>query len=338
MAGQPQGGQGAGGQGGGMPQISPQSYTDLQNVFQYFQNNRGNAGGQTPMSNVAAPGGGGGLQTNTAPPASQPPAPPPPPAAPNPVMSGFNPMMRAPRQQQLSPRLQQLASQGQLNMFQPQIQPQSQPQPVQAQPQVLLQSQSQPQEANMMKPMPYPSGGPYGGFNVQGQEVVDNAQVNYKQGGGQGQLTPPQQAAIAYNANPQGQPIPQGMTDTAYMQDARVLDDGTSVGRDDPRFYNPSQGQDQAQFQNNMMRPMPVLMLPPQEPLSVGALTTQGGGIQRPDMSQVGGFAGPKEQQQPMPMSRKTLIPSMGRGVQIQGNPTAQPVFKGMQRSRSKYG
>lgn len=319
-----------------MPQISPQSYTDLQNVFQYFQNNRGNAGGQTPMSNVAAPGGGGGLQTNTAPPASQPPAPPPPPAAPNPVMSGFNPMIRAPRQQQLSPRLQQLASQGQLNMFQPQIQPQSQPQPVQAQPQVLLQSQSQPQEANMMKPMPYPSGGPYGGFNVQGQEVVDNAQSNYKQSGGQGQLTPPQQAAIAQNANPQGGQTFYGVSQIGYTDPA--MQEQQQADMEWAQKMNAAQGQDQAQFQNNMMRPMPVLMPQPQEPLSVGALTTQGGGIQRPDMSQVGGFAGPNEQQQPTPMSRKTLIPSMGRGVQIQGNPTAQPVFKGMQRSRSKYG
>lgn len=300
MAGQPQGGQGAGGQGGGMPQISPQSYTDLQNVFQYFQNNRGNAGGQTPMGNVAAPGGGGGLQTNTAPPASQPPAPPPPPAAPNPAMSGFNPMMRAPRQQQLSPRLQQLASQGQLNMFQPQIQPQSQPQPVQA----------QPQEANMMKPMPYPSGGPYGGINPQ---LPSSAPPPV--------LKAPPADPYSFNVDP-----------ALLMMDSN----GQEIKHDDQRFIDHMNRVNSTPDYNAGMPATPETMNQP--PMSVGALTTQGGGIQRPDMSQVGGFAGPTEQQQPTPMSRKTLIPSMGRGVQIQGNPTAQPVFKGMQRSRSKYG
>lgn len=294
MAGQPQGGQGAGGQGGGMPQISPQSYTDLQNVFQYFQNNRGNAGGQTPMSNVAAPGGGGGLQTNTAPP---PPPPPAPTAAPNPVMSGLNPMMRAPRQQQLSPRLQQLASQGQLNMFQPQIQPQSQPQPVQAQPQVLLQSQSQPQEANMMKPMPYPSGGPYGGFNPQGQGEMQQ-KLPYK-------VPLPEQGS--FNVDP-----------ALLMVDSN----GQEIKHDDQRFIDHMNRVNSTPDYNAGMPATPETRNQP--PISVGPMTTQGGGIQSPNMSQVGGFAGPTAQP-PMPMSRKTLIPSMGRGIQIQGNPTAQP-------------
>lgn len=229
-------------------------------------------------------------------------------------------------------------------------------------------------QTNMMKPMPFTAGGPYGGFNAQGQNAVDNAQANYNQSGGQGQLTPPLQAAIAYKANPQGQPIPQGMTDTAYMQDARVLDDGTSVGRDDPRFYNPSQGQAQPQFQNNMMRPMP--MPQPQGPISVAAFSPQspmggfpqqpqgagpdvtgnspaarmgydqsgsdagiGGqavqGVQNPagmggKTSRVGGPYGgimagrPAMDQGEIPPSLSQMRPQKG-GLQIQGNPTAQP-------------
>ena len=73
-------------------------------------------------------------------------------------------------------------------------------------------------QTNRMQPVPAPSGGPYGGFNAQGQDAVNTAQTNYNQSGGQGQLTQAQQAAIAYNADPQGQPAPQWMSGTAYAQ------------------------------------------------------------------------------------------------------------------------
>ena len=206
-------------------------------------------------------------------------------------------------------------------------------------------------QTNMMKPMPVPSGGPYGGFNPQGQNAVDNAQSNYNQSGGQGQLTPPQQAAIAYNANPQGQPAPQGMSDIAYMQDARVLDDGTSVGRDDPRFYNPSQGQPQApisvgsmQYNPQGQQPPTIGATPQNQNFMTGPTSTgnmPGGNIGFDNSGSDGGVGG-----QPAPMqtpfapqgggmqtgkSRKGAPPMMSdfrpqQGLQIQGNPTSQQV------------
>ena len=98
-------------------------------------------------------------------------------------------------------------------------------------------------QTNRMQPVPAPSGGPYGGFNAQGQDAVNTAQTNYNQSGGQGQLTQAQQAAIAYNADPQGQPAPQWMSDIAYAQNAPNIYGGRTnpQGQSTPANYQPSQ-------------------------------------------------------------------------------------------------
>jgi len=110
-------------------------------------------------------------------------------------------------------------------------------------------------------------GGPYGGFNAQGQDAVNTAQANYTQSGGQGQLTQAQQAAIAYNANPQGQPVPQGMSDIAYAQGAMG-----SLGQA-ANIYGGGINPQAAQFQTNRMQPVPIPQLQgQQDPMSAGAM------------------------------------------------------------------
>ena len=247
-------------------------------------------------------------------------------------------------------------------------------------------------QTNMMKPVPAPAGGPYGGFNAQGQNAVDNAQSNYNQSGGQGQLTPPQQAAIAYNANPQGQPAPQGMSDTAYAQPA-MLDPNSQAAMDyqshrdlgnEARLnasfeamHGPgsaSRGLSQDEWMQG--RPAPQGQ---QGPMSVGAFSPQspmggfpqqpqgagpdvtgnspavkmgydqsgsdagiGGqavqGVQNPagmggQMSSAGGPYGgimagrPAMDQGEIPPSLSQMRPQKG-GLQVQGNPTAQPFMR----------
>jgi len=237
-------------------------------------------------------------------------------------------------------------------------------------------------------------GGSYNDFSPQGQNAVNNAQSNYNQSGGQGQLTPPQQAAIAYNANPQGQPVPQGMSDTAYAQPA-MLDPNSQAAMDyqshrdlgnEARLnasfeamHGPgsaSRGMSQDEWMQG--RPAPQGQ---QGPMSVGAMQynpqspmggfpqqPQGGG---PDMSgmtpgsnmgydQSGSDAGiggqavqgvqnpagigkmegaggpyggimagrPAMDQGEIPPSLSQMRPQKG-GLQIQGNPTAQPFMRG---------
>ena len=267
------------------------------------------------------------------------------------------------------------------------------------------------------------AGGPYGGFNAQGQNAVGNAQSNYNQSGGQGQLTPPQQAAIAYNANPQAQSNAlgaisapaggpyggfnaQGQGNPANYQPSqeaintydkwkadqdRPLGPGemrNQMAMLDPRSpeamqmqmmqaNRAQQPQGQEQFQNNIMRPMP--MPQPQGPMSVGAFSPQspmggfpqqpqGGGpdmtgmtpgsdmgydqsgsdagiggqavqgVQNPagmggKMSSAGGPYGgimagrPVMDQGEIPPSLSQMRPQKG-GLQVQGNPTAQPFMR----------
>ena len=247
-------------------------------------------------------------------------------------------------------------------------------------------------QTNMMKPMPAPAGGPYGGFNAQGQNAAGNAQSNYNQSGGQGQLTPPQQAAIAYNANPQGQPIPQGMTDTAYAQPA-MLDPNSQAAMDyqshrdlgnEARLnayfeamHGPgsaSRGLSQDEWMQGrpapqgQQGPMSVGAFSPQSPMGGFPQQPQGGGpdmtgmtpgsdmgydqsgsdagiggqavqgVQNPagmggKMSSAGGPYGgimagrPVMDQGEIPPSLSQMRPQKG-GLQVQGNPTAQPFMR----------
>ena len=118
------------------------------------------------------------------------------------------------------------------------------------QPNTMNQMQEPPQIRTSMPLLP---AGPYGGFNAQGQDAVNTAQTNYNQSGGQGQLTQAQQAAIAYNADPQGQPAPQWMSDIAYAQNA-------------PNIYGGGVNPQAPQFQTNRMQPVPIPQLPFSEP------------------------------------------------------------------------
>lgn len=247
-------------------------------------------------------------------------------------------------------------------------------------------------QTNMMKPMPAPAGGPYGGFNAQGQNAVGNAQSNYNQSGGQGQLTPPQQAAIAYNANPQGQPAPQGMSDIAYAQPA-MLDPNSQAAMDyqshrdlgnEARLnasfeamHGPgsaSRGLSQDEWMQGrpapqgQQGPMSVGAFSPQSPMGGFPQQPQGGGpdmtgmtpgsdmgydqsgsdagiggqavqgVQNPagmggQMSRAGGPYGgimagrPAMDQGEIPPSLSQMRPQKG-GLQVQGNPTAQPFMR----------
>ena len=247
-------------------------------------------------------------------------------------------------------------------------------------------------QTNMMKPMPAPAGGPYGGFNAQGQNAVDNAQSNYNQSGGQGQLTLPQQAAIAYNANPQGQPAPQGMSDIAYAQPA-MLDPNSQAAMDyqshrdlgnEARLnasfeamHGPgsaSRGLSQDEWMQGrpapqgQQGPMSVGAFSPQSPMGGFPQQPQGGGpdmtgmtpgsdmgydqsgsdagiggqavqgVQNPaglggKMSSAGGPYGgimagrPAMDQGEIPPSLSQMRPQKG-GLQVQGNPTAQPFMR----------
>ena len=208
----------------------------------------------------------------------------------------------------------------------------------------------------------YTGGGPYGGFNPQmpmaqpqgpaaqpqGPTMGFGGANGYKLNGGDGQnsfpVTPLDwQSQGQPQAQPQGQfqnnmmrpmPMPQPQGPMAQpmggmQMDARVLDDGTSVGRDDPRFY----GQGQPMMQGMPPQSGTARM---QNPMSVGAYTPQGpnmspmgqsGGattmMPRPDMGRKGGFMGQEPMAQPMPRLKQE-----GGLPEIQGNPNAQPLMR----------
>jgi len=238
---------------------------------------------------------------------------------------------------------------------------------------------------------PAVGGGPYGGFNAQGQNAVDNAQANYNQSGGQGQLTPPQQAAIAQNANPQGGQTFFGVSQVGYTDPAMQAKQQADL--EWAQRMNAAQGQGQpaiqagpsgaygsggaqgyahsGAMQYNPQDQQAAVSAPaftPQSPMGGFPQQPQGGG---PDMSgmtpgsnmgydQSGSDAGIGGQavqgvQNPAGMGGKTsraggpyggimagrpvmdkgeIPPSLSQmrpqvgGLQIQGNPTAQPFMR----------
>ena len=200
-----------------------------------------------------------------------------------------------------------------------------------------------------------------------GQPAGGYAQSNYNQSGGQGQLTPAQQAAIAYNANPQQQPAmgslgqaaqngtnfnpygqgpmaqppgPMAQPMGAMQMDARILDDGTSVGRNDPRFFNPSQGQAAQNWAN--FSPQSPMGGFPQQPQGAGPDVTGNYPAANMGYDQSGSDAGIGGRavlgvQSPMggvtsraggPPNFSQMRPQRG-GLQVQGNPTMQQFIRG---------
>ena len=188
---------------------------------------------------------------------------------------------------------------------------------------------------------------------------------------GQGQLTPPLQTAIAYDTNPQQQPAmgslgqaaqnganfnpygqgpmaqppgPMAQPMGAMQMDARVLDDGTSVGRNDPRFFNPSQGQAAQNWAN--FSPQSPMGGFPQQPQGAGPDVTGNYSAANMGYDQSGSDAGIGGRavlgvQSPMggvtsraggPPNFSQMRPQRG-GLQVQGNPTMQQFVRG-QRMR----
>jgi hypothetical protein len=201
----------------------------------------------------------------------------------------------------------------------------------------------------------YTGGGPYGGFNPQMPMAQPQGPAAQPQGQFQNNMMRPMpmpqpQGPMAQPQGPQiGSPEYQQMLSNAaagalpqafqgpmaqpmggMQMDARVLDDGTSVGRDDPRFY----GQGQPMMQGMPPQSGTARM---QNPMSVGAYTPQGpnmspmgqsGGattatMPRPDMGRKGGFMGQEPMAQPMPRLKQE-----GGLPEIQGNPNAQPLMR----------
>jgi hypothetical protein len=215
-------------------------------------------------------------------------------------------------------------------------------------------------QTNMMKPMPFTAGGPYGGFNAQGQNPA-----NYQ---------PSQEAIDKYETWKADQNRPLGPGEARQMNAMLDPRSPEAMQMQMMQANRAQQPQGQEQFQNNMMRPMP--MPQPQGPISVGAFSPQspmggfpqqpqgagpdvtgnspaarmgydqsgsdagiGGqavqGVQNPagmggKTSRVGGPYGgimagrPAMDQGEIPPSLSQMRPQKG-GLKIQGNPTAQP-------------
>jgi hypothetical protein len=130
----------------------------------------------------------------------------------------------------------------------------------------------------------------------------------------------------------------------AMQMDARVLDDGTSVGRDDPRFFNPSQGQAAQNWAN--FSPQSPMGGFPQQPQGAGPDVTGNYSAANMGYDRSGSDAGIGGQavlgvQSPMgggmssraggPPNFSQMRPQRG-GMQIQGNPTAWPFMRRQQR------
>ena len=279
-------GQGAGQpQGGGMPQqqqpqINPQTIQDVQNLIQQYHS--GQLGGAQRgfafggFTGGSSPFGSGGFKGNS------------------PVSTGYQ-------------QIQNKAMQGALPTQSPQ------PQPVQAQSDALgaISPPAGGGQTNMMKPMPAPAGGPYGGFNAQGQSQAQpqgptmgfGGANGYKLNGGDGQNSfpvtpldgqsqgqgnlgnyqPSQEAINTYDKWKADQDRPLGpgeMRNQMAMLDPRSPE---AMQMQMMQANRAQQPQGQEQFQNNMMRPMP--MPQPQGPMSVGAFSPQspmGGFPQQP--------------------------------------------------------
>ena len=152
------------------------------------------------------------------------------------------------------------------------------------------------------------------------------------------------------NFNPYGQspmaqpPGPMAQPMGGMQMDARILDDGTSVGRNDPRFFNPSQGQAAQNWAN--FSPQSPMGGFPQQPQGAGPDVTGNYSAANMGYDQSGSDAGIGGQavlgvQSPMggvtsraggPPNFSQMRPQRG-GLQVQGNPTMQQFIRG-QRMR----
>ena len=176
----------------------------------------------------------------------------------------------------------------------------------------------------------YTGGGPYGGFNPQMPMPQPQGPMAQPQEQFQNNMMRPMPVLMPQPQGPMAQPQgPMALPMGRMQMDARVLDAGTSVGRDDPRFY----GQGQPMLPGMPPQSGTARM---QNPMSVGAYTPQGpnmspmgqsGGattmMPRPDMGRKGGFMGQEPMAQPMPRLKQE-----GGLPEIQGNPNAQPLMR----------